>query len=112
MNALTDMQCIIPRRSSKCKYNKRINFSSVFYRFKVAKMSSVFYRFKVAKTTDTYRFDGPGISVFDLKKEIMLTKKLGKGQDFDLILTHANTNEGIPSIQKTMNNSNFRINRG
>jgi protein MPE1 len=36
-----------------------------------------------------------GIQVFDLKKEIMTNKKLGKGTDFDLAIFNAQTNEGI-----------------
>ena len=57
-------------------------------------MSIVFYKFKSAKDFDTCTFDGTGISVFDLKREIMAAKKLGKGTlDFDLVLNNAQTNE-------------------
>ncbi|KAL2916041.1 Protein mpe1 [Polyrhizophydium stewartii] len=56
-------------------------------------MSSVFYKFRSAKDYDTCTFDGAGISVFDLKREIMAAKKLGKGTDFDLALYNAQTNE-------------------
>ncbi|KAK6092877.1 Protein mpe1 [Batrachochytrium dendrobatidis] len=56
-------------------------------------MSIVFYKFKSAKDFDTCTFDGAGISVFDLKREIMFAKKLGKGQDFDLALHNAQTKE-------------------
>ena len=58
-------------------------------------MSSVFYKFKIAKDYDTCKFDGTGISVFDLKKDIMITKKLGKGTDFDLILWNSSSAEEI-----------------
>ncbi|TPX50334.1 hypothetical protein SeLEV6574_g00955 [Synchytrium endobioticum] len=56
-------------------------------------MSTVFYKFKAAKEYDTATFDGFGISVFDLKREIMIAKKLGKGDNFDLVLFNAQTNE-------------------
>lgn len=57
-------------------------------------MSVVYYKFKSAKSYDTCTFDGTGIAVFDLKKEIMVSKKLGKGTDFDLGIYNAQTNEG------------------
>ncbi len=57
-------------------------------------MSAVYYKFKSAKDFDTALFDGTGISVFDLKREIMTAKKLGKGTDFDLEISHAQTGEG------------------
>lgn len=57
-------------------------------------MSIVYYKFKAAKKFDTVTFDGTCISVFDMKHEIMRTKKLGKGTDFDLVLFNAQTNEG------------------
>ncbi|KAJ3280691.1 hypothetical protein HK104_000467, partial [Borealophlyctis nickersoniae] len=56
-------------------------------------MSFVYYKFKSAKDYDTCTFDGTSISVFDLKKEIMVQKKLGKGTDFDLGVYNAQTNE-------------------
>jgi protein MPE1 len=58
-------------------------------------MSTIFYKFKSAKDFDTCTFDGTGLSVFDLKREIMVNKKLGKGLDFDLLLFNAQTNDGI-----------------
>ncbi|RKO86610.1 DWNN domain-containing protein [Blyttiomyces helicus] len=56
-------------------------------------MSVVFYKFRSAKDYDTITFDGNGISVFDLKREIMVAKKLGKGTDFDLAIYNAQTND-------------------
>ncbi|KAK9766236.1 Protein mpe1 [Basidiobolus ranarum] len=56
-------------------------------------MSVVYYKFKSAKDYDVCTFDGTGISVFDLKKEIIQAKKLGKGTDFDLAIYNAQTNE-------------------
>ncbi|KAK9687084.1 Protein mpe1 [Basidiobolus ranarum] len=56
-------------------------------------MSVVYYKFKSAKDYDICTFDGTGISVFDLKKEIIMAKKLGKGTDFDLAIYNAQTDE-------------------
>ena len=56
-------------------------------------MSVLFYKFKSAKAFDTINFDGPGISVFDLKRDIMIQKKLGKATDFDLYVYNAQTND-------------------
>jgi hypothetical protein len=57
-------------------------------------MSTIFYKFKIAKDYNSVKFDGTGLSVFDIKKEIMTAKKLGKGMDFDLVLINPNTDEG------------------
>lgn len=48
--------------------------------------SSVYYKFKSQKTESRVTFDGTGISVFDLKKEIILANNFGKATDFDLLL--------------------------
>lgn len=48
--------------------------------------SYVYYKFKAQKTETRIAFDGTGISVFDLKKEIILSNSLGKATDFDLLL--------------------------
>lgn len=55
-------------------------------------MSQVHYKFKSSKDYDSATFDGHSISVFDLKKEILIAKGL-KGPD-DLALTHAESGEG------------------
>lgn len=57
-------------------------------------MSSVFYRFKSQKTDSRLPIDGTGISVFDLKKEIILANHMGEGKDFDLGLYDAGAEEG------------------
>ncbi|KII87351.1 hypothetical protein PLICRDRAFT_55314 [Plicaturopsis crispa FD-325 SS-3] len=46
--------------------------------------SSVFYKFKSQRDESRVTFDGTGISVFDLKREIILANNLGKANDFDL----------------------------
>ena len=56
--------------------------------------SIVFYRFKAQKEASTVQFEGTGISVWDLKKEILAENKLGKGADFDFAIYNADTNEG------------------
>ncbi|KAG2176618.1 hypothetical protein INT44_007282 [Umbelopsis vinacea] len=58
-------------------------------------MSVVYYKFKAAKDQDfdVYTFDGTGTSVFDLKREIIRAKKLGKGTDFDLAIYNSQSNE-------------------
>ncbi|KAF2478222.1 DWNN-domain-containing protein [Lindgomyces ingoldianus] len=46
--------------------------------------SSVFYKFKNSKEPERIVFDGTGISVFELKREIITASGLGDGTDFDL----------------------------
>ena len=57
--------------------------------------SSVFFRFKSQKEPSRVTFDGTGISIFELKREIISTSGLGDGTDFELILSSADNNEGI-----------------
>lgn len=49
--------------------------------------SSVFFKFKSQKEPTRVEFDGTGISVFELKREIILRSGLGDGTDFDLVIT-------------------------
>ncbi|TCD71850.1 hypothetical protein EIP91_003193 [Steccherinum ochraceum] len=55
--------------------------------------SSVFYKFKSQREESRVTFDGTGISVFDLKKEIILANNLGKANDFDLCVYDRSSNE-------------------
>ncbi|EMD38938.1 hypothetical protein CERSUDRAFT_112645 [Gelatoporia subvermispora B] len=55
--------------------------------------SSVFYKFKSQRDESRVTFDGTGISVFDLKKEIILANNLGKANDFDLGVFDASSGE-------------------
>lgn len=48
--------------------------------------SSVFFKFKSSKEPTRVEFDGTGISVFELKREIILKSALGDGTDFDLVI--------------------------
>ena len=57
--------------------------------------SSVFYRFKSRKDESRVNFDGTGISVFDLKKEIIIANGLGKANDFDLVVLDGSRDEGV-----------------
>lgn len=56
--------------------------------------SSVFFRFKSSKEPTRVSFDGTGISVFELKRDIITTSRLGDGTDFELVLSSDDSNEG------------------
>jgi protein MPE1 len=61
----------------------------------VAKMtSSVFFKFKSQKEPQRVEFDGTGISVFELKRDIIIKSGLGDGTDFDLAIYNEDGNEG------------------
>ncbi|CAK7904251.1 protein Mpe1p [[Candida] anglica] len=51
--------------------------------------STIFYKFLHQKVQSTIHFDGTGISVFDLKHEIIVQNNLGVGTDFNLRLYHS-----------------------
>ncbi|PBP16446.1 DWNN domain-containing protein [Diplocarpon rosae] len=48
--------------------------------------SSVFFKFKSQKEAQQIKFDGTGISVFELKRDIIITSGLGDGTEFDLMI--------------------------
>ncbi|KAK7908194.1 hypothetical protein PG985_015497 [Apiospora marii] len=48
--------------------------------------SSVFYKFKSQKEPSRVEFDGTGISVWELKRDIIKQSGLGDGTDFDLFI--------------------------
>ncbi|XP_059657591.1 E3 ubiquitin ligase PQT3-like isoform X2 [Cornus florida] len=54
---------------------------------------SVYYKFKSAKDYESISIDGHFISVANLKENIFESKHLGRGTDFDLVVTNAQTNE-------------------
>ncbi|KAF7810115.1 E3 ubiquitin ligase PQT3-like isoform X1 [Senna tora] len=54
---------------------------------------AVYYKFKSARDYDSIPMDGPFISVGTLKEKIFDSKHLGRGTDFDLLVTNAQTNE-------------------
>ncbi|RYO97963.1 hypothetical protein DL764_007224 [Monosporascus ibericus] len=56
--------------------------------------SSVYFKFKSQKEPSRVEFDGTGISVFELKRDIIIKSGLGDGTDFDLaIYSEDNTEE-------------------
>ncbi|PWZ02703.1 hypothetical protein BCV70DRAFT_203632 [Testicularia cyperi] len=55
--------------------------------------ASIYYKFKSQKEPSRITFDGTGMSVWDLKREIILQNKMGRGTDFDLGVYNADTNE-------------------
>ncbi|KAL9405922.1 hypothetical protein Peur_002894 [Populus x canadensis] len=54
---------------------------------------AVYYKFKSARDYDSISMDGPFISVGTLKEKVFESKHLGRGTDFDLVVTNAQTNE-------------------
>lgn len=56
--------------------------------------SVIYYKFKSQKEPSKILFDGTGMSVFDLKKEIIFDKKLtDTANNFDLELSNPDTQE-------------------
>ncbi|KAI9740850.1 MAG: hypothetical protein M1818_004455 [Claussenomyces sp. TS43310] len=55
--------------------------------------SSVFFKFKSQKEPSRVEFDGTGISVFELKRDIIIKSGLGDGTEFDLIIYNEDGNE-------------------
>lgn len=55
--------------------------------------SAVYYKFRSQREPQRLTFDGTGISVWELKREILLQNKMGKGTDFDLCVYNADTDE-------------------
>jgi hypothetical protein len=56
--------------------------------------SSVHFKFKSQKEPSRVTFDGTGISVFELKREIISQSRLGDGSDFELSIYNEDTREG------------------
>lgn len=56
--------------------------------------SSVFFKFKSQREPSRVTFDGTGISVFELKREIITMSRLGDGTDFELMVFSGDSNEG------------------
>ncbi|KAI5077677.1 hypothetical protein GOP47_0007501 [Adiantum capillus-veneris] len=54
---------------------------------------AVYFKFKSAKDYDSISIDGHFISVGNLKDKIVEKKNLGRGTDFDLLISNAQTNE-------------------
>lgn len=54
---------------------------------------AVYYKFKSAKDYDSIPIEGQFISVANLKERIFESKHLGRGTDFDLMVSNAQTDE-------------------
>lgn len=69
--------------------------------------SSVFFKFKSQKEPSRVEFDGTGISVFELKRDIIIKSGLGDGTDFDLaIYNEDNIGESHLSVESTIRPTN------
>ncbi|KAI0644238.1 DWNN domain-containing protein [Trametes meyenii] len=73
--------------------------------------SSVFYRFRSQKDESRVTFDGTGISVFDLKKEIILANNLSKANDFDLVVLDSSLEEQKDDSQVIPRSSSVIVKR-
>lgn len=62
--------------------------------------SSVFYKFKSQREPTRVEFDGTGISVFELKREIITKSGLGDGTDFDLFIYTVDNSEGKSTLHE------------
>lgn len=73
--------------------------------------SSVFFKFKSQKEPSRVEFDGTGISVFDLKRDIIIKSGLGDGTDFDLAIYNEADNEGKQSVhhERGIDSDKYRI---
>lgn len=60
--------------------------------------SSVFFKFKSQKEPSRVEFDGTGISVFELKRDIIINSGLGDGTEFDLAIYNEDGSEGMCDI--------------
>jgi len=56
--------------------------------------SFVYFKFKSQREESRVAFNGTGISVADLKKEIMIAKGLDKALDVDIVLLDPKSEEG------------------
>ncbi|KAK9314380.1 DWNN domain-containing protein [Lipomyces starkeyi] len=74
-------------------------------------MSFVYYKFRSQREPLRVTFDGTGISVFDLKREIILANKLGDGTDFDLSIYNADTNEEYDDDSEILSRSSSVVAR-
>ncbi|CCD23735.1 cleavage polyadenylation factor subunit MPE1 NDAI_0C00740 [Naumovozyma dairenensis CBS 421] len=64
--------------------------------------STIFYKFKSQRNTSRILFDGTGLTVFDLKREIIQENKLGDGTDFQLRIYNPDTNDEYEDDQEVI----------
>lgn len=81
------------RKKKKIKY-KKINQKKKREIFEWASKMAVYYKFKSARDYDSIPIEGQFISVANLKERIFESKHLGRGTDFDLMISNAQTDEG------------------
>nr|ODO00886.1 protein MPE1 [Cryptococcus depauperatus CBS 7855] len=74
-------------------------------------MSTVFYRWGAGRDESRVTFDGTHISVFDLKREIILNNKMGNGKDFDLSIYDNVTGEELKDDNQQIPRSSSLIAR-
>jgi E3 ubiquitin-protein ligase RBBP6 len=55
------------------------------------------FKFRSAVEFDSVQIEGNGIRISALKERILQQKNLGKGPNLDLVITNAETGEGMPS---------------
>ncbi|KAK9366059.1 DWNN domain-containing protein [Lipomyces kononenkoae] len=73
--------------------------------------SFVYYKFRSQREPLRVTFDGTGISIFDLKREIILANKLGDGTDFDLSVYNPDTNEEYEDDSEILSRSSSVVAR-
>lgn len=71
--------------------------------------SSVFFKFKSQKEPSRVEFDGTGISVFELKRDIIVKSGLGDGTDFDLAIYSEDGSEGKITSKIFSGGANYLI---
>ena len=79
---------------SQNHHHRRRPISCCISDWSIQMASSVFYKFSSRKDESRVTFDGTGISVFDLKREIILANNMGKANDFDLHIFDATSKQG------------------
>ncbi|EAU90508.1 zinc knuckle domain-containing protein [Coprinopsis cinerea okayama7 len=73
--------------------------------------SSVFYKWASRKDESRISFEGTSITVFDLKREIILANNLVKGNDFDIHVYDAATKQELPDTQIVPRSSSVIVKR-
>lgn len=71
--------------------------------------SSVYFKFKSQKEPSRVEFDGTGISVFELKRDIIVKSGLGDGTDFDLAIYTEDGSEGNDLSSKPLGNNTDKL---
>ncbi|CEP63933.1 cleavage polyadenylation factor subunit MPE1 LALA0_S09e05754g [Lachancea lanzarotensis] len=67
--------------------------------------STIFYKFRSQNGSSRILFDGTGITVFDLKREIIQDNRLGDGTDFQLRLYNPDSGEELEDDSQVISRS-------